>query len=201
MFKQGDFCENIIVISCTVFAGGKIHQLKNIMTNAQLSSIIRENEPILQSLAYKFTKDWEEVQELVQETFASSLKFKQNYIKNPRLVAWLYVIMKNIYINGYRRNAKQLRFENYQIDSFKSAGCTEPHVRNMADHSFLEKDVKKLLSKFQTGYYQLFLSYTEGYKYKELAEMYNLPEGTVKTRIHHMRKYLQKNLVGYRKSA
>lgn len=170
------------------------------MTNAQLSSIIQKNQPILQGLAHKFTKDWEEVQELVQETFASSLKFEQNYDNNPRLVAWLYVIMKNVYINGYRKRLKQIRYERDRAVGFKSEGCAEPHVQNTADHSFLKKEVKNLLAKYPDCYYALFTSYTQGYKYKELAEMYALPEGTVKTRIHHMRKYLQDKLSGYRTS-
>ncbi|WDF66922.1 RNA polymerase sigma factor [Sphingobacterium oryzagri] len=175
--------------------------MKSNMTNAQLSSIIQANQPILQGLAYKFTKNWEEVQELVQETMTSSLKFEQNYDNNPRLVAWLYVIMKNVYINGYRKRLKQIRYEQDRVSGFKSEGCTEPHVQNTADHSFLKKDVKKLLSKYPDCYYALFTSYTQGYKCRELAEMYTLPEGTVKTRIHHMRKYLQNKLSGYRTRA
>ncbi|WP_437919722.1 RNA polymerase sigma factor [Sphingobacterium sp. LRF_L2] len=171
------------------------------MTNAQLSSIIRENQPVLQGLAYKFTRDWDEVQELVQETFASSLKFEHNYDNNPRLVAWLYVIMKNVYINGYRKRLKQIRYEQDRASGFKSEGCMEPYVQNAADHTFLRKDVKKLLSKYPDCYSALFTSYTQGYKYKELAEMYALPEGTVKTRIHHMRKYLQNQLSRYHTGA
>lgn len=171
------------------------------MTNEDLTCAIQKNAPILKSIALKFTKDPEEIQELVQETLALSLKFYEKYFNNPRLVAWLYVIMKNVYINGYRRNQKRVRYENFQVCGFKEDGCMEPSTQNLADKSFLEKDVKTLLSKYPEEYYDLFLHYTEGYKYRELSEIYSLPEGTVKTRIHHMRKYLQKQLAVYRKTA
>ncbi|TDS11734.1 RNA polymerase sigma factor [Sphingobacterium paludis] len=171
------------------------------MTSKDLTSAIQQNAPILKSIALKFTKDPEEIQELVQETLALSLKFYEKYFNNPRLVAWLYVIMKNVYINGYRRHQKRVRYENFQVSGFKEDGCMEPSTENLADKSFLEKDVKTLLSKYPGEYYALFLSYTEGYKYRELSEIYSLPEGTVKTRIHHMRKYLQKQLAVYRQTA
>lgn len=171
------------------------------MTSKDLTFAIQENRPILKSLAFKFTKDPEEIQELVQETLALSLKFCDKYFNNPRLVAWLYVIMKNVYINGYRRTQKKVRYENFQMNGFKVEGCSEPSTQNLADKSFLEKDVKNLLSKYPPVYYELFMSYTEGYKYRELSEIYALPEGTVKTRIHHMRKYLQRQLAVYRQIA
>ncbi|TDS06795.1 RNA polymerase sigma factor [Sphingobacterium paludis] len=171
------------------------------MTNRDLTCAIKENTPILKNIALKFTKDAEEIQELVQETLALSMKFYEKYFNNPRLIAWLYVIMKNVYINSYRRNQKRIRYENYQINGFKGDGYLEPSTHNLANKTFLEKDVKNLLSKYPNEYYELFLRYTEGYKYRELSKIYSLPEGTVKTRIHHMRKYLQSRLSAYRNTA
>lgn len=164
------------------------------ITSQQLTLEMKEKGEILKRLAFKFTKDPEEIQEFVQQTFVLSLKCSDNYINNPKLVAWLYVIMKNSYINIYRNNQKRIKFEKYQSSNYRNEGCTEPSSINEAGYKFLFSDMKSLLKKYPPCYNNLFESYIEGYKYRELAEKYGLPEGTVKTRIYHMRKLLQKNL-------
>ncbi len=168
------------------------------ISTQQLSLEIKEKGEILKRLAFKFTKDPEEINELVQDTFARSLRFFDRYFDNPKLIAWLYVIMRNSYINNYRRNQKKVLFAHHQALHYKNEDCSVTSSNNGSGYSFLSTDVKTVLQRYPPSYYQLFLNYTEGYKYRELAEKYGLPEGTVKTRIHHMRKQLQKQLHSYR---
>lgn len=160
---------------------------------------LQKNEGILKNIAYKFTKDPEEIQELVQETMVRSLRYIDKFINHPKLVAWLYVIMKNVYINQYRRIQKRTQYENFQIFSCKNDGALEPASANTVEDKFVADDILFAMSKLPKENAELFLRYLEGYKYRELADQFNMPQGTVKTRIHCTRKFLQKQLAVYKK--
>ncbi|WDF70338.1 RNA polymerase sigma factor [Sphingobacterium oryzagri] len=169
------------------------------MESKQLNLTLQKNQGILKNIAFKFTKDPEEIEELVQETMVRSIKYLDKFFNNPKLVAWLYVIMKNVYINHYRRNQKQVQYENYQSVGYKDEGCSEPFTQNAVEGKFVMNDIQIALKKLPTDYYDLFMRYMDGYKYRELADEFDMPEGTIKTRIHHTRKFLQKQLSVYKK--
>lgn len=169
------------------------------MTSRQINIELQKNQGILKNIAYKFTKDPEEIQELVQETMVRSLGYLDKFINNPKLVAWLYVIMKNVYINQYRRMQKRNQYESFQVFSFKNDGCQEPVSANTVDGKFVTDDIATAMDKLPKENAELFLRYLEGYKYRELAEQFDMPQGTVKTRIHCTRKFLQKHLAVYKK--
>src|SRR5690606_131628 len=140
------------------------------------------------------------INELVQETLVRSLKYLDNFFNNPKLVPWLYVIMKNVYINHYRRHQRHTEYELFQSAGYRIEGCFEPYTNNTVEGKFIMKDIQDALKMLPSDYYELFVHYMEGYKYRELSEYFGLPEGTVKTRIHHTRKFLQKQLSIYRKN-
>lgn len=169
------------------------------MESRELNLELLKNQKILKNIAYKFTKDPEEIEELVQEALVRSVKYLDKFFNNPKLVAWLYVIMKNVYINTYRRNQKHHVFEDHQKAGYRMEGCSEPSVDNHAEGKFVMGDIEKALKKLPKGYYELFMRYIDGYKYRELSEEFAMPEGTVKTRIHYTRKFLQKQLAVYRR--
>ncbi|TYP95735.1 RNA polymerase sigma (SigY) subunit [Sphingobacterium allocomposti] len=169
------------------------------MESRELNFELLKNQKILKNIAYKFTKDPEEIEELVQEALVRSVKYVDKFFNNPKLVAWLYVIMKNVYINNYRRNQKHYQFEDHQKASYRIEGCTEPSVDNHAEGKFVMNDIQCALKKLPKDYYDLFIKFMDGYKYRELSEEFNMPEGTIKTRIHYTRKFLQKQLSAYGK--
>ncbi|MFD1770364.1 RNA polymerase sigma factor [Sphingobacterium suaedae] len=167
------------------------------MESRELNLELAKNQQILKNIAFKFTKDPEEIEELVQEALVRSVKYIDKFFNNPKLVAWLYVIMKNVYINNYRRSQKQYRFEDHQKASYQVDGCSEPAVDNRAEGRFVMNDIQSAMKKLPKDYYDLFMRFMDGYKYRELAEEFNMPEGTIKTRIHYTRKFLQKQLAVY----
>ncbi|MBD1422369.1 RNA polymerase sigma factor [Sphingobacterium chuzhouense] len=169
------------------------------MESKKLNLALLENQSILKNIAFKFTKDPEEINELVQETLVRSIKYLDNFFNNPKLVSWLYVIMKNVYINHYRRNQRHTEYENFQSAGYREEGCSEPFTTNTVEGKFVMKDIRDALKKLPQDHYELFVQYMEGYKYRELSDHFGLPEGTVKTRIYHTRKFLQKQLSIYRK--
>ncbi|WP_164112106.1 MULTISPECIES: RNA polymerase sigma factor [Sphingobacterium] len=163
------------------------------MRTAELNLTILENSPILNSIAQKFTSDPYEKEELVQETFIRSLNSLEKFIHNPKLVAWLYTIMKNIYINKYRR---QVKFRAIESD-LQSVPHFESKSFNRGESKFVMEDIQGALSKLPESNYKAFTMFVEGYKYNEIADYLQVPEGTVKTRIHIARKMLKEDLKGY----
>jgi RNA polymerase sigma-70 factor (ECF subfamily) len=152
----------------------------------------------LKNLAYKFTSDPDEIQDLVQETLLRALKYIDQIFHNPKIISWLFVIMKNIYINHYRNRQQRQRYEHYSLASYQDRGCTEPFTENTIEGKFIMRDIKKALAQFPSDQSEMFNRYINGYKYRELADYYGIPEGTIKSRIHFMRKHLQKKLALYR---
>lgn len=163
------------------------------MRTAQLNLTIVQNRPILNSIAQKFTSDPYEKEELVQETFIRSLSSLQKFINHPKLIAWLYTIMKNVYINKYRRHTKfrSIEADLQKVQHFESVSI------NRGESKFIMEDIKQAMSLLPEANYIAFTMFVEGYKYNEIADYLQIPEGTVKTRIHIARKMLKENLKVY----
>jgi len=151
------------------------------MENLTIDQLFKEKRPTLKYLAAQFTNDPDEREDLVQETMVRS---------------WLYIIMKNTYINQYTRNK---RLENYR-NEYVSIGYHNEITTNRGENNFIASDIQHALNSLSKDYYNAFAMFLEGFKYYEIAEHLQIPEGTVKTRIHMARKALQKQLKIYSKS-
>jgi len=104
--------------------------------------------------------------------------------------------MKNTYINQYTRNK---RLENYR-NEYASTGYLNEITTNRGENNFVASDIQHALNSLSKDYYNAFAMFLEGFKYYEIAEHLQIPEGTVKTRIHMARKSLQKQLKTYSKT-
>jgi RNA polymerase sigma-70 factor, ECF subfamily len=126
------------------------------------------------NVAVKITRNEDDAQDLVQETFLRAFRFFDKYEPGTNCKAWLYRILKNTFINRYRQ----------QQESF---------MNNM-----LRTDVRQALEKLPADYREaLFLSLVEGFSYREIAEMVGCPIGTVMSRIHRARKLMQRSLTAH----
>lgn len=163
------------------------------MRTVQLNATITENRPILNSIAHKFTSDPYEKEELVQETFIRSLSSLEKFVNHPKLIAWLYTIMKNVYINKYRR---QVKLRTIEVD-LQKVHHFENISLNRGESKFVMEDIQKAMKNLPEANYIAFTMFVEGYKYNEIADYLSVPEGTVKTRIHVARKILKENLKVY----
>lgn len=157
-----------------------------------INDVILENSPILQRLANNFTTDPDEKNDLVQETFIRSLKSLERFINHPKIVSWLYVIMKNVYLNKYRRMNLHRLAENELIHSGENNTS-----KNIANSKFVLNDIEKAIKSLSEENYTIISMYLEGFKYHEIAEQMEIKEGTIKTRIHSIRKSLRKKLEVY----
>ncbi len=156
-----------------------------------------ELEDNLKGFALSLTSNAEEAQDLLQETFLKALKYKDQFVEKTNLKAWAYTIMKNTFINNYRRAVKQnttfdstkdLYFLNFSQDS----GIDSP------ESNYSTSEIVKAISELEDDYRKPFEMHVEGFKYKEIAEELDLPIGTVKSRIFFTRKKLMAVLKDFR---
>ncbi|TCV10184.1 RNA polymerase sigma-70 factor (ECF subfamily) [Sphingobacterium alimentarium] len=164
------------------------------MKDKAFNNQLLEYQKILKNLAKRFTKDQEAINDLVQETFIRALKYMDQFFNNPRVVSWLFVIMRNIYINQYKRLSYQQNYDDISLYYYNQNTSTEPYSEDISDKRMMLGDISKILSDMPSTHGEMFNNYIDGYKYRELSEMYGIPEGTIKSRIHIIRKTLQKRL-------
>ncbi len=145
-------------------------------------------ESNLKSFARSFTRNDEDAADLTQETMMRAINYKDYYQPQTNFRAWVYTIMRNTFINQYRRkmNANTI-FDNSE-DSYMMNQSVSKY--QSPDGYIEEKDINQKLNSLENEYRVPFKMYFEGYKYKEIAKSLNIPIGTVKSRIFIARKKL-----------
>lgn len=166
------------------------------MENASLNLQICNLRPSLDRFAFQFTNDVEDANDLVQDTFIKAMRFHTLFKHNSNLKAWLYMIMRNTFINDYRKKVRKnaLIQTTEDLSSYElSKGAT----RNQGENKFIMDDIKQALARLIPDHSVPFLRCFEGYKYHEIAKELSIPIGTVKTRIYLARQALKKQLKMY----
>jgi RNA polymerase sigma-70 factor (ECF subfamily) len=144
----------------------------------------------------RFTHDNEDANDLVQDTILKAITYYNNFKEGTNIKGWLYTIMKNTFINNYRRFIKTTSFIT-KTDEITSNQLSYSATNNKGENKFVMDDIKAALKSLSEEYYIPFTMYFEGFKYHEIADYLDIPIGTVKTRIHVARKLLKKKLGAY----
>ncbi|GGI26308.1 RNA polymerase sigma factor [Pedobacter mendelii] len=168
------------------------------MTTFEFNHLINSHSVSLKSHALKFTNDVEDANDLVQDTLVKAIRFYENFQEGTNIKGWLFVIMRNTFINNYRKLAKT-RTLIIQTDEISAVNLMHSATRNQAEEKFVIGDIGKALASLPEAYHTPFIRYFEGYKYHEIAEILHIPLGTVKTRIFVAREMLKKYLKTYAK--
>lgn len=147
----------------------------------------------LEYFAKKLTSNHEDAQDLVQETMLKALTFRDKFVHETNLKAWLFTIMKNIFINNYRRNTKT-RMMIDTTDNLYHLNNSVNEFPVTPDSEYSEKEIHLEISHLDDDQRIPFEMHTQGYKYKEIAEKLDISIGTVKSRIFFGRKKLMSNL-------
>ncbi len=150
----------------------------------------------LQFFANKLTGNEEDAKDLLQETYLKALTYKDKFVRQTNFKAWVFTIMKNIFINNYRRNKRANTIldsteNHYYINNTVEERYTKP------DSVFAVNEMENAIKDLDADYRRAFEMYNDGYKYKEIAEELNLSIGTVKSRIFFVRQKLMKKLHEY----
>lgn len=143
----------------------------------------------LKYFAYTLTSNYEDAQDLVQETFLKALTNRDKFTEDTNLKAWTFTIMKNTFINNYRQNVRNNTILDKTDDLYYLNLTKESNV-GLPDSTFAAKEIQKQISAIDEFQRKPFEMYNDGYKYKEIAEDLNLSIGTVKSRIFFTRKKL-----------
>ena len=166
------------------------------MSNAEFTLLLTENADFLKPFAINLTKDHEVAKDLFQETLYRALSNKDKYNVGTNIKAWLYTIMRNIFINDYRKKAKQSVVLDNSPNDFL-IDQTRTKVLNDGVTNLNLREVKQFIYDLPELFRTPFNLYFEGYKYNEIAEELNEPLGTIKSRIHFARKILKQKIQRY----
>jgi RNA polymerase sigma-70 factor (ECF subfamily) len=166
------------------------------MTITEFNKTVASLRPTLRSFTYRFTSDREESQDLVQDTILKALLYRDKFRDDTNLKGWLFTIMRNTYINNYRK-AQRARTSHDDSKELYFLNVEDTHTFNRPESSVEFKEVWRNMLTVKDELLIPFKMYTTGYKYHEIAQHLNIPIGTVKNRIFHARKEIQKKLVGY----
>ena len=161
--------------------------MSNLEFNAEFDALTQ----VLERFAYKLTKNQEEAKDLFQETAFRAMSNREKFRPGTNLKAWLLTIMKNIFINNYRKKMKA----NTIIDStdnlyYINSGSTVIH--NGAYSNIMMDELEGMIENLDESLRVPFEMHYLGYKYQEIADKLRLPLGTVKSRIFFARKALKK---------
>ena len=166
------------------------------MLSVEFDQLLLNNTEFLKPFAVTLTRDNEVAKDLLQETMYRALANKEKYNVGTNIKAWLYTIMRNIFINNYRRKAKQNTiFDNTANDFLLD--YNQSTISNAAESALKMKDIQAAIYNLPHIFRNPFLLYFEGYKYHEIAEMLSEPLGTIKSRIHFARKLLKEQISRY----
>jgi RNA polymerase sigma-70 factor (ECF subfamily) len=171
---------------------------------ARFSELAMEYMPSLYTAALRMTRNPADAEDLVQETYLKAYRAFNSFTEGTNLKAWLYRILTNTYINAYR--AKQRRPEESDIDDLENfylyrrlgglEGATAGRSAEdeVLDH-FTETEVKEAIEALPEQFRMaVLLGDVEGFSYKEIAAILDVPIGTVMSRLHRGRRALQKRL-------
>lgn len=151
----------------------------------------------LLNFAFQLTTNREAAEDLVQETTLKALDNEEKYTDNTNFKGWVFTIMRNLFINNYRRQVRSNVLSDtsddlYQLNISQDSGMATP------EGTVAEKEISQAINSFTDEYRIPFTMFISGYHYAEIADRMKLPIGTVKSRIFFARKRLQVMLADYR---
>lgn len=153
------------------------------------------SQQLLKRQALHLTGSTEEAKDLLQETLFKALKYKHLFKEGTNLSAWLYTIMRNTFIT---RKTSEKHYKRTVDTESGERLLVSKSERNKAYTQFAWEELQKALEKVDKSLRTPFLLHCSGFKYREIAEDLQLPEGTVKNRIHLAKKELQLLLSSYK---
>jgi RNA polymerase sigma-70 factor (ECF subfamily) len=157
----------------------------------------------LYNYALRMTYNAPDAEDLVQETYLKAFRFWDSYEKGTNIRAWLFRIMKNAYINRYRKEKKEPETVEYQevenfYNSVRESASESSDLQELVFNNMLEDDVAKAIAELPEDFRTVvILCDIEELTYEEVAEFLECPIGTVRSRLHRGRKLLRAKLLAY----
>jgi len=157
------------------------------MSTAEFNGLVLHHSESLKPFAISLTRDHEEAKDLCQETLYKAFAYREKYEQGTNVKAWLFTIMRNIFINSYRRNIRKKAV----LDTITHS---QPCYVASSDISIKLKEIEAAIHRLPSVFKTACILYLQGYKYHEIAYALDEPLGTIKSRIYFAKKSLQKHL-------
>lgn len=167
------------------------------LASAVLQKQLLDLQDNMLNFAFLLTANREEARDLLQDTTLKVLDNQDKFVEDTNFKGWVFTIMRNIFINNYRRIVRNNTMVDHTEDLFhlnlpQESGFSTP------DGAFNVKEITRVINNFSDEYRIPFTMHIAGYKYNEIAQTMHLPLGTVKSRIYFARQKLQIILKDYR---
>lgn len=159
------------------------------MTAFEFQNQLIELQPSLMKYAHRLKLGSDDAKDLVQETFLKVLLNKDKFVDRGYLKAWTYTVMKNTFINNYRRNLRSNKNTEISDTTLYIHHKKAPNSDN-PDSVYSHKEINNIIQSMNHKLSIPFQMYLDGYKYKEIADSINIKLGTVKFRIFQARQVL-----------
>ncbi len=166
------------------------------MSTIEFTSRFDEMTSLLNAFAYNLTKNVEDAKDLYQETAFRAITNKDKFRPGTNLKAWLFTIMKNIFINNYRKKVKANTIMD-STDNMFYINSGSAVISNGAESNIMMQELDDMVGNLDDSIKIPFMMHYKGFKYQEIADELDLPLGTIKSRIFFARKEL-KNLINSR---
>ena len=148
------------------------------------------------NFAFRLTNDEDDANDLVQDTYLKAFRFINSFERGTNAKAWLFRILKNSFINDYRKRSKQSVINDSTPNDF-IIDQTHTKVLNQGITNLNMREVNQMIFELPELFRIPFNLYFEGYKYNEIADELGEPLGTIKSRIHFARKILKQKIERY----
>ena len=166
------------------------------MTQMEFNTRVSQMQAPLNNFAFKLTRDSEDAADLTQETMTKAFYNREKFREGTNMKAWLYTIMKNIFINNYRRQSSGLIVtDDTETQYYINSHPTQDY--NKGERKMILKEISRAISSLSSNLRIPFELAFKGYRYDEIAHFMQVPLGTVKIRIHNARKKLRHVLRDY----
>ena len=167
------------------------------MTNKEFETKLMSLQGNLLNFAYMLTSNRDNAYDLLQDTTLKALDNESKYVDNTNFKGWVFTIMRNIFINNYRRNVRSATVVDqtedlYHLNLSQDSGLETP------EGAYGAGEISDAINSFADEYRIPFSMFVAGYKYNEIADEMGLPLGTIKSRIFFARKKLQARFADYR---
>ena len=172
------------------------------------SKFVKEFMPYLKSLynfGFRLTLDEDDANDLVQDTYMKAFRFYDSFEQGTNSKAWLFRILKNSFINEYRRKAKLPGKVDYQeVESYYNSEDVDevmtPDLRVESVQDMIGDEITRALNSIDADFrLAIILCDIEGFTYEEMAKILDIPIGTVRSRLHRARQMLKEKLADYAK--
>ena len=160
------------------------------MSEQTFQSRLVEMEQDLRRFALKYTQDTDMINDLVQETFFKALTNREKFKSETNFKAWLFTILKNSFINHYRKQSRFVKGDD-EVKMSDATMFSHNNVTEISESIIRMKEIKGHINSLEPKVRSPFKLYLNGLKYKEISDILEIPIGTVKSRIFMARKVLE----------